>query len=273
MSNMILSLLLSWYSFFSINSFGQNSTDQYFYYGNPAVAAELNALCAVSGGFWDRDSRIAELNYFRKNFHIDFVFYNLGNFRYSSEIPVDEANSLTYSAFAYKFSIGYAIAFDRNLFWGIEPQYHRFEYYNQFAEGFTFNTGILHRLTKVPMYYEVFLRNFGLSSSEGYNFPGTLNLGIGYFTRSNLSFYYQYIRKITDEGFSLLGRGVHQEFSARYVFKDIVRPSFTLYLGDDLRLTTVSVKVSTFKKFFIVYDFTYRKGGFEPVHMLTLGVE
>ncbi|HOK23690.1 MAG TPA: hypothetical protein PKU94_07430 [Candidatus Hydrothermia bacterium] len=272
MVNMILATLLSWYSFFNITPFSSNATEELYYNGNPATVAEVEFLSAVSGAYWDRDSRLAEVNYFNKRFNVDFVFYNFGNFKYSGNFPVDDI-SITYSAFAYKFAVGYALALDKNLYFGIQPQYHRFEYYNQKADGFTFNTGLFHKLPPIHLHYGIFLRNFGLSSSEGYNFPGTLNLDIGYSPHSKVMLYYRYVRNVSDGALGIFGEGVNHEISARYDYRGMVKPSISLYMGDDLRVGTVSIKVNTSGRLFVLYDFTYRTNGFGPIHMITVGVE
>jgi hypothetical protein len=263
--------LFSWYSFFKISPFLGNYKGNLLVDGNPAQFRSLGKVAAVSGSFWDQDTRIAELSGVFKGVGFNFLFYDFGNFRYAGFIPDDETN-LNFSAFAYKIGLGYSLAFDKDLYFGIFPQYHRFEYYNQYAEGFTMNVGLLHYITRYRFYYEIFLKDFGLSSSEDYNFPGTFNAGIGFILRPNAVVNYLYCKEIADGG-DFIAKGVIHRLGGVYSYKNMLIPSFALYLGDDLRLFNFGLKFNFLKNAFLSYNFTLRKSGFSPVHNFTVGVE
>jgi len=272
MPSFLLFSLFSWYSFFKVSPSLGNYNGGLFLNGDPAQLRVLEKFVAVSGGVWDEYSKIVDLSAIWKGVGFNFVFYNFGDFRYSGLVPDDETN-LRYSAFAYKIGFGYSIAFDRNLYFGISPQYQRFEYYNQYAEGFTMNVGLLHLVRRVGLHYEIFLRDFGLSSSEGYNFPGTFNASIGFSPRPNINLNYLYSKEISNGRGDFIAKGVVHRFGGVYRYKDLLIPSIALYLGDELRLFNIGLKFKILKSAFVYYNFTYRKSGFSPIHIFTLGVE
>ncbi|MDI6851460.1 MAG: hypothetical protein QMD82_05945 [bacterium] len=272
MVSFILFSLLSWYSFFKVSPSLGNYKEGLFFNGNPAQFRNIKKLVAVSGGLWDEYSKIVDLSSIWNGIGFNFVFYNFGDFRYSGFVPDDETN-LRYSAFAYKIGFGYSIAFDRNLYFGILPQYQRFEYYNQYAEGFTMNIGILHLIRGLRLYYEIFLRDFGLSSSEGYNFPGTFNAVIGFSPRQYIVLNYLYTKEISNGIGDFIAKGVVHRLGAAYSYKDLLNPSIALYLGDELRLFNIGLKFKFLKNAFVYYNFTFRKSGFSPIHNFTVGAE
>jgi len=265
-------ILLSWYSFFNYSPFEGFHGAKGMYKSNPALIPLHNGTLSVSGSFLDEDTKVAELNLFRSNFRLNFIFYNFGTFNYSGYYP-DDFVRLSYSAFAYKISLGYAIPLDSCLFLGIEPQYHRYEYLNSYAEGITTNFGLFHKINLWNLYYEIYLKNFGFGSSEGYNFPSTFNLGIGIRPRPSFLFYFNYSQDISFGLEETFKRFYTIQLSGLYYGFKSFTPALTIFLGDELRVGRFSMKWNLKGRFFVFYSVEFRKSGFGLSHSATVGVE
>ncbi|MEO0198994.1 MAG: hypothetical protein ABIM21_03915 [candidate division WOR-3 bacterium] len=265
-------LLLSWYSFFGVDAFGGYHKKSFLYNSNPALISKFENSVLVSGKFWDNETKIAELNIFKSSFNFNFTFYNFGLFSYSSTIP-DDFSNLQYAAFAYKLALGYVIPFDSTFFFGIKAQYNRFEYHNFFAEGFTINLGSLYTFPKVPVSLQIFLKDFGISSSEGYSFPSSLNIGAGYIFKNKLFFDLLLSQNISEGLNYVLKHDYYLSLSSAYAFRESIRSGVSFYAGDDLRISTIFLKFKPRNRMAIFYTITLRKEGFGPIQSLTLGVE
>lgn len=268
----VLWFLLSWYSFFGVDAIGGYHKTYFFYNSNPALFNKFQNCVLISGKFWDTETKIAELNIFKSNFNFNFIFYNFGFFSYSGTIP-DDFSNLQYSAFAYKLALGYVIPFDSTFFFGIKPQFNRFEYHNFCAEGFTMNLGLLYAFPRVPLSLQIFLKDFGFGSSEGYSFPSSFNIGANYVFKDRLSLDMLLSQDISNGLNALLKRDYYLSINSAYILKESIRTGVNFYVGDDLRISSIFLKLKPRNRVAIFYMITFRKQGFGPMQSLTLGVE
>ncbi len=271
MIKVLLNIVISWYSFFSVNPLENKLLGFDFVCGNPAQFGAGAKLASLSSALWGYDTQVSELLLLRNRFWVDFVFYDFGSFRFANIYPDDEVN-LNYDAFAYKVSVGYVIPLESSMYLGIAPQYNRFEYFNRAAEGFTANIGFYHSV-KTRFNYEIFLKDFGLSSSEDFNFPASLNLAFGLEPFRNFGIKLILRKYVSDNFLDSFTKGMRFISSINYIYRDVFGPNVNFYLGDDFRIFDVGIKFRILKSFFVGYDLTLRKNGFVPVHTFTLGVK
>ncbi|MGB9910977.1 MAG: hypothetical protein ACPLN0_07845 [Candidatus Hydrothermia bacterium] len=272
MSNLIFPLLFSWYSFFSVNATDGYFKDGLFYNSNPALNKKFENSIYISGKFWDSDTKIAEFLGFRSNFSLDFVFYNFGYFPYSGLVPDDYLN-LNYAAFAYKVALGYVIPFESNFFFGIQPQYQRFEYHNFYAEGITLNIGLLGIFGSSNLPIQIYFRDFGFGSNQGFNFPASFNFETGYYFKERIFLNAKFTQDFAEGLDKFFKKQYLISVTGFYNFRHIIWPGFSFYLGDDLRIASFQLKIRPKGRLGIFYSVVLRKEHFGPVQSLTLGVE
>jgi hypothetical protein len=265
-------LLLSWYSFFTVNA-----ADGYFRNGlsfnsNPALNKKFENSIFISGKLWDSETKIAQLSGFKSNFAFDFVFYNFGYFPYSGLVPDDYLN-LNYAAFAYKVAVGYVIPIESNFFFGIQPQYQRFEYHNFYAEGITLNIGFLGIFSSSNLPIQIYLRDFGFGSNQGFNFPASFNFETGYHFKEKIFLNARFTQNFAEGLDNFFKRQYFISITGFYDFKHAVWPGLSFYLGDDLRIASFQLKIKPKGRLSIFYSVVLRKANFQPVQSLTLGVE